>query len=979
MNSIKKINLFLLQRQKSLKWKTILLSVIVFGSSVIAGIAYIGYQSYWLNVETSLKGLMNFTDAKQQGVIRFLDQNEKLANQLAYLAEHTGNVTLGDQFHNIVATDKFRLDQHPFKNEIIAGTRHIPTWMVYHTIDLVRQGIIVVSSDNTRVGQKWRQRLAPIHGYSDPYFDGKTPVITFSAQTKDATVYVNADARMLSNIVSGEIGNLAGDMGAYYLAGVDKTFDYYIVNKQNVLITDSRVRTGQFLKGRGSQLPWLDTTQQAGVKCNKQGVYKTNGRSITGCREAMGFYMGSSGEKMLGASMPFYDSGWTIVVEEEANELLKPMWMMLINISAVLLVIGFFASLLFSRLMDKLLINPLKRLQYAIEKVEKKESFDQPIETESEGEIAELGSAYNRMIDKMRALYGSLENRIDERTRDLTLANKKLRVAAAAFETHEGIMITDANGNIIKVNQAFQNITGYSADEVIGKNPNLLSSGRHSKDFYAALWQQLLSSGTWTGEIWDKRKNGEIVPLWMTNTAVKDKNGMTTEYVSIFSDITTRKNAEEEIRNLAFSDVLTKLPNRRLLKDRLRSTLAASARSNQYGAVLFIDMDKFKTLNDTLGHDFGDLLLIEVAQRIRNLLRKMDTVARLGGDEFVVIFECLSDTLTDASSNVALIADQIRTSLALPYQLKHIEHHCSASIGVSLFHGQEQSVSVLLKQADLAMYQAKDAGRNTVRLYDPAMQKLVESRANLETDLRRAVSEQQLHLHYQIQVDSNHQATGAEALVRWMHPVQGLILPGQFISIAEDSTLIIEVGTWVLDAACRQLAIWAEKEKTKKLILAVNVSANQFKQHDFIVQVSSILSVHDIDATLLKIELTESVVLNDVADVVAKMHALKALGIRLSMDDFGTGYSSLSYLKQLPLDQIKIDQSFVRDITTDPMDAMMVKTIIDMAQNFGFNVIAEGVETAAQLEFLKQNSCMAYQGYLFSKPVSIDEFEALIG
>ncbi|MDD5384764.1 MAG: EAL domain-containing protein [Gallionella sp.] len=559
------------------------------------------------------------------------------------------------------------------------------------------------------------------------------------------------------------------------------------------------------------------------------------------------------------------------------------------------------------------------------------------------------------------------------------LAEDRLRVAAATFETHEAILITDANSNIIRVNQAFQDTTGYSAEEVLGKNPRILSSGRQDKAFYAEMWLQLLTSGSWTGEMWDRRKNGQIYPKWVTITAIKNEQGETTEYVAIFSDISARKQAEEEIRNLAFYDALTKLPNRRLLLDRFHLALSVSARSHHYGAVLFLDMDKFKTLNDTLGHHYGDLMLIEVAERIQLCVREVDTVARLGGDEFVVLIDEIGTNAQDASQKVALIAEKIRAALAVPYQIKGHEYHSSPSIGVCLYRGNEESVDTLLKRADLAMYQAKDAGRNAVHFFDPAMQHAVEIHAALEADLRRAIPNLELRLYYQIQVDSEQRPLGAEALVRWMHPKRGMVSPAQFIPVAEESSLILDIGLWVLDTACRQLAQWGGNEQTRNLELAINVSAQQFRLHGFVDVVAAALRARQVDPSRLKLELTESVVLNDVADVVAKMHALKALGVKLSLDDFGTGYSSLSYLKQLPLDQIKIDQSFVRDIATDPNDAVMVKTIIDMAQNFRLNVIAEGVETEAQLGFLKQNGCMAYQGYLFSKPVPVDEFEALLG
>jgi len=571
--------------------------------------------------------------------------------------------------------------------------------------------------------------------------------------------------------------------------------------------------------------------------------------------------------------------------------------------------------------------------------------------------------------------YTAVRTDITERKK----SDEALRVAAAAFETHDAILITDVNANIIRVNQAFQDITGYSSEEVLGKNPRILSSGRQDKVFYAAMWQQLLNNGSWTGELWDKRKDGQVYPKWLTITAIKNEQGETTGYVAIFSDITERKQAEEEIYNLAFYDALTRLPNRRLLLDRFRLALSVSARSHHYGAVLFLDMDRFKTLNDTLGHDYGDLLLIEVAGRIRLCVREVDTVARLGGDEFVVLLEEIDANAQEASQKAAQIAEKIRTALAAPYQINGHEHHSSPSIGVCLYRGNEESVDALLKHADLAMYQAKDAGRNAVRFFDPAMQHAVEMHAALEADLRRAISNRELRLHYQIQVDNEHRPLGAEALLRWNHPKRGMVSPAQFIPVAEESSLILDIGHWVLDTACRQLAQWGGNEQTRELTLAVNVSAQQFRLHDFVDRVTAALRAHQVDPSRLKLELTESVVLDDVTDVVAKMRALKVLGVKLSLDDFGTGYSSLSYLKQLPLDQLKIDQSFVRDIATDTNDAVMVKTIIDMAQNFRLNVIAEGVETKAQLGFLKQNGCMAYQGYLFSKPVPVEEFEKLLG
>ncbi len=590
-----------------------------------------------------------------------------------------------------------------------------------------------------------------------------------------------------------------------------------------------------------------------------------------------------------------------------------------------------------------------------------KGNFDEPLKVIGHDELSELGVALNEMAEQRK------------------IAEDSLRVAATAFETHEAIMITDAEARIIKVNQAFEKITGYKAEEVIGMNPRILSSGKHDKEFFAQMWRELIAAGSWTGELWDRSKFGNIYPKEITITAVKNETGETTQYVAIFSDITSRKKTEEEIHNLAFYDALTGLPNRRLLIERLNLALAVSSRSHQYGALMFLDLDNFKTINDVFGHDYGDALLAEVASRLKHSVRDVDTVARLGGDEFIVLIENVSADEHEASQNVAQFAEKIRAVLATDYQLNDQTHHSSPSIGVTLFCGNQTSVDDLVKRADMAMYQAKDSGRNRVRFFDPQLQRSVETRAVLEADLRRAITENQLHLYYQIQLDQDLKPIGAEALIRWIHPKRGMVSPSQFIPVAEESSLILEIGLWVLDAACQQLADWSKDEKTRDLILAVNVSAEQFRQADFVELVKTMIDKHHVNPSQLKLELTESVALDDLDFVIAKMLALKeVLKVRLSLDDFGTGYSSLSYLKKLPLNQIKIDQSFVRDMKSNAGDAVMVKTIIDLARNFGMEVIAEGVETDEQLAILRQFGCSAYQGYLFSKPVPIGEFKTII-
>jgi diguanylate cyclase (GGDEF)-like protein/PAS domain S-box-containing protein len=557
-------------------------------------------------------------------------------------------------------------------------------------------------------------------------------------------------------------------------------------------------------------------------------------------------------------------------------------------------------------------------------------------------------------------------------------AEEALRIAAATFETHDAILITDAKANIIRVNRAFTDITGYTEDEVRGWNPRIMSSGRQDKAFYVEMWQQLLHTGSWAGEIWDKRKNGQVYPKWLTITAVKDPQGETTHYVAIFSDITARKQAEEEIRNLAFYDALTKLPNRRLFLDRFRAAQTISARHNDFGAVFFIDLDRFKTLNDTMGHEYGDLMLIEVANRIKACVREMDTVGRLGGDEFMVLIEGAGEDELGASRHVGAIAEKIRESLALPYHLKNYLHYSSPSIGISLFRGTSKPVEELVQQADMAMYQAKSTGRNAVRFFDPVMQHKVAERSTLENDLHHAVARHELQLHYQVQVDCEHRPTGAEALIRWMHPSRGMIMPDDFIPIAEESMLIVEVGNWVVMEACRKLAEWSRNPRLKNLVLAINVSARQFTQPDFVDRIAEAIRIHAINPARLKLELTESLVLHDLSLTISRMYALKTLGVALSLDDFGTGYSSLSYLKDLPLDQIKIDRSFISSIRQGGNDAHLVRTIMDLANNFKLDVIAEGVEEMNQLAFLKNYACPGYQGYLFGKPVKEEAFEAAL-
>ena len=443
-------------------------------------------------------------------------------------------------------------------------------------------------------------------------------------------------------------------------------------------------------------------------------------------------------------------------------------------------------------------------------------------------------------------------------------------------------------------------------------------------------------------------------------------------------EVKQRTVAEEVIEDLAFHDPLTGLPNRRLLLDRMHHALAASVRSGREGALLFVDLDNFKNLNDTLGHHIGDLLLQQTAQRLISCIRERDTVACLSGDDFVVMLEDLSEHPVEAATQTKVVGDKILAALSQPYQLGTYEYRGTSCIGATIFSNHGQSEEELLKRADIAMYQAKKAGHNALRFFDQQMQDAINGRAALEGELRNAIENQQFRLYYQIQTDSSRLPFGAEALIRWVHPERGLVSPDQFIRLAEETGLILPIGHWVLETACAQVKVWEQDALTRDLILSVNVSAKQFHQADFVVQVQAVVSLHAINPNLLKLELTESMLLENIEDTIATMHVLKKIGIRLSLDDFGTGYSSLQYLKRLPLDQLKIDQSFVRDIVEDSSDRAIVRTIIAMAQSLNLNVIAEGVETEEQCQLLQSKGCIHYQGYLFGKPMPIEQFDTLL-
>ncbi len=552
-------------------------------------------------------------------------------------------------------------------------------------------------------------------------------------------------------------------------------------------------------------------------------------------------------------------------------------------------------------------------------------------------------------------------------------AEEKLRQSATVFEnTAEGVIVTDADNNITAVNRAFSEITGYNEGEVLGKSPRLLKSERQERDFYYKMWATIKKVGMWQGEIWDRRKNGEVYPAWATITALHDEEDLLTNYIAVFSDISTIKRSQEQMDFLAFHDPLTDLPNRILFNDRLESALNRARREGTQIAVLFLDFDRFKNVNDSLGHPIGDILLRKAAERIKQQIREEDTVARLGGDEFILIINDVHDP-----QDVALLAQKIMEAFHQPIRVKKHDLHLTVSMGVSLFPGDGQDTATLIKNADAAMYRAKEEGRNNYQFYTAKLTADVFERLTLETALRHALENNELVIHYQPQyLLKNRKLMGAEALIRWQHPSMGLIYPAKFIPLAEDSGMIMAIGEWVLYQACTQMKEWLAAGLELDRI-AVNVSSLQFQRAEIVTTIRKVLAETGLDPHYLELELTESVIMQK-TDSIGTLDDLKTLGVRLSIDDFGTGYSSLSYLKRLPIDKLKIDGSFVRDIPKDPNDEAITRAIIALGQSLQINLIAEGVETESQETFLKALGCEEAQGFLYSKAVTAKRFKRLL-
>ncbi len=667
-------------------------------------------------------------------------------------------------------------------------------------------------------------------------------------------------------------------------------------------------------------------------------------------------YRGLEGKPVYGMMIPVQHMNWGIVAEVDREQVVSPirsnMLKMLAGVTAAVMPFVWLGLLLVHRINSS-----IGQLSRDFARVGRQDYRPSRVST-SLKELKALVEGFNHMVEQ-----------IDE-------SQRHLRQAAVVFEgTSEGIIITDSRHRIIAVNSAFTRITGYTPEEVTGKNPSLLQSGRHDKAFFQAMWRSLEETGQWQGELWNRRKDGEIYPELLTVNVVKDKEGNTTHHVGIFSDISRIKETEYKLAHLAHHDPLTELPNRLLFHDRLEQAILRAQREGTRTAVLFLDLDRFKNINDSMGHAMGDLLLQRVAERLKEAMRAEDTVARLGGDEFVLIVEALK-----GRKDAAAVAKHILDLFGQPFCLENQEVFVDASIGISLYPDHGEDTQTLVRNADAAMYRAKTEGRNNFQFYTAELTAVAIERLTLENQLRRALERDEFELYYQPQFsldEGGRTLEGVEALIRWHQSEQGLILPAKFIPVAEETGLIVPIGEWVLRTACAQHQAWVEAGY-EPLRMAVNLSARQFHSQDLAKRVADILDETGMSPSCLELELTESIIMRDTESTIKTLHELSEMGITLSIDDFGTGYSSLSYMKLFPIDRLKIDQSFVRDITSDKPETEMIVPIIALGHSMKLRVLAEGVEFEEQLHYLRERGCDEVQGYLCSRPLPPERLAKLL-
>ena len=573
------------------------------------------------------------------------------------------------------------------------------------------------------------------------------------------------------------------------------------------------------------------------------------------------------------------------------------------------------------------------------------------------------------IYDEDGVLVAGVENLED--VTEIKEVEERLMLSDKVFSyTNQAILITDANQVIVQCNQAFTRLTGYGLDEVVGKSPGILESGRHDARFFEEMQAELDKTGHWEGEIWDRRKDGSIYPKWLSiNSVIDPVSKLLTHYIGIFTDITERKKSEEEVRHIAFHDALTDLPNRMLFHDRLEHAISDAEREKTMVALMFLDLDRFKIVNDTLGHHIGDLLLQEVAERLKQNIRASDTVARLGGDEFVIILPDIH-----RARDVSKVARKVLESLNRAIVIDDNELYTTPSIGISLYPSDGKNVEGLMQSADTAMYTVKEAGKNNFQYFTQSMTQAAQQRAKLEKDLRIAIEQKEFELHYQPKIKTNPlRVVGCEALLRWKHPEQGYIPPDIFIPVAEDAGLIVQIGDWILEAAAQQIVSWRSKGMPD-INVAINLSPVQFKDAMLANKIQDYINTSILDKEMVEFEITENILMDNVQASSEGLLTLKKLGVSLAIDDFGTGYSSLSYLKSFDIDTLKIDRSFVNDIHTESDSAEIVSAVISLAHNLGLIVVAEGVETEEQLLFLSDLKCDIFQGYYFSRPLPANEF-----